>query len=415
MSARAGALAPESLTFLGHGGDLLERDAASAGYAVDHPRAVLSASASELSREVYCLQGIPIDAIGMDEVVRRIETAAATKSPFLISTPNVNFLIGSRRDVDFRESLLRSDLCPADGMPLVWIAKLTGVPIKKRVAGSDVFEVLKSARNPARRLKLYLFGGGDGTGKAAATALNAKPCGWKCVGRMNPGFGPVDTMSTNEIISEINASDADFLAVALGAAKGQAWLVQNHHRLRVPIRAHLGATLNFLAGTIRRAPPWMRACGLEWLWRIKEEPLLWKRYAGDGAALLNLMVCQVLPLAILTRWNRIFSGSKQQCLTIQMVQGSGDLVVRLSGIATEKQINQAISTFVRVAVSAPRAVTIDVSNLKTVDARFLGLLLVLWKLLRVQNVSFSVTGASRRLQTMFRLQGVGYLLSSQGL
>src|SRR5207249_9925712 len=155
-----------------------------------------------------------------------------------------------RRDMDLRESLLRSALCPADGMPLVWIAKLTGVPIKQRVAGSDIFEVLKAVRNPARRLKLYLFGGGDGAGAAAATALNAKPCGWRCVGRMNPGFGSVDTMSTKEIIDEINGSNADFLAVALSATKGQAWLLQNHHRLRVPIRAHLGATVNFLGGTV---------------------------------------------------------------------------------------------------------------------------------------------------------------------
>src|SRR5262245_21812289 len=162
MSARAGTLAPENLTLLGHGEALLQRDAATdRGYA-DHSTAALSAHANELSREVYCLQGIPIDAIDMPEVVRRIETAAATRSPFLISTPNVNFLIGSRHDEHFRESLLRSDLCPADGMPLVWIAKLTGVPIRKRVAGSDIFEVLKAAHDPARRLKLYLFGGGEG-------------------------------------------------------------------------------------------------------------------------------------------------------------------------------------------------------------------------------------------------------------
>jgi N-acetylglucosaminyldiphosphoundecaprenol N-acetyl-beta-D-mannosaminyltransferase len=396
------------------GDALRERRDAPDARAVDRSAAAVSVPANELSREVYCLQGIPVDAVDMTEVVRRIENAAATKSPFLISTPNVNFLIGSRRDEDFRESLLRSDLCPADGMPLVWIAKLTGVPIKQRVAGSDVFEVLKAVRDPARRLKLYLFGGGDGAATVAATALNAKPCGWRCVGRMNPGFGSVDTMSTNEIIDEINASNADFLAVALGAAKGQAWLLQNHHRLRVPIRAHLGATVNFLGGSVRRAPPWMRACGLEWLWRIKEEPHLWKRYGKDGAALLGLLVFQVLPLAIVTRWNQLFRWTERQGLAIETVQRDAAVILRLSGAATERHIKQAIAHFVGVVTSKPRAVTIDVSNLSTVDARFLGLLLILWKLLRAQNVSLQMTGASRRLRTLFRLQGVGYLLSSQG-
>jgi N-acetylglucosaminyldiphosphoundecaprenol N-acetyl-beta-D-mannosaminyltransferase len=382
---------------------------------VDPAADLMSAPARELTREVYCLQGIPVDAVDMPEVVRRIETAAAKKSPLLISTPNVNFLIGSHRDVEFRESLLRSDLCPADGMPLVWIAKLTGIPIKQRVAGSDVFEALKALRDPARRLKLYLFGGGDAAASAAARALNAKPCGWKCVGRMNPGFGSVDTMSTDEIIDEINASNADFLAVALGAAKGQAWLMQNHHRLHVPIRAHLGATVNFLGGSVRRAPAWMRACGLEWLWRIKEEPHLWKRYAKDAAALLNLMVSHVLPLAIMTRWKRLFRRTEQQGLAIGVARRDGDVTLRLYGAATEKHITQAISHFVSLVRSEPRNVFIDVSNLRTVDARFLGLLLVLWKLLRVQNVPLTIIGASRRLRTMFRLQGVGYLLSSHGV
>jgi N-acetylglucosaminyldiphosphoundecaprenol N-acetyl-beta-D-mannosaminyltransferase len=96
------------------------------------------------------------------------------------------------------------------------------------------------------------------------------------------------------------------------------------------------------------------------------------------------------------------------------VRRDGDLTLRLSGAATETHVKQAISSFVHVVTSNPRTVTIDVSKVRTVDARFLGLLLVLWKLLRVQDVPLQMTGASRRLRTLFRLQGVGYLLSRQG-
>ena len=92
MSARAGTLVPESLTLLGHGAALLQRDAAVDQGRAGHATAALSAPASELSREVYCLQGIPVDAVDMNEVVQRIETAAATRSPFLISTPNVKLI-----------------------------------------------------------------------------------------------------------------------------------------------------------------------------------------------------------------------------------------------------------------------------------------------------------------------------------
>ena len=93
MSARAGTLVPENLTFLGHGAALLQRDAAVDRGRAGHATAAQSAPASALSRKVYCLQGSSVDAVDVNEVVQRIETAAAARSPFLLSTPNVNFLI----------------------------------------------------------------------------------------------------------------------------------------------------------------------------------------------------------------------------------------------------------------------------------------------------------------------------------
>ena len=109
------------------------------------------------------------------------------------------------------------------------------------------------------------------------------------------------------IIDKVNASEADFLAASLGARKGQLWLHRNHRRLTIPIRAHLGAVINFQAGTVKRAPTWLRACGLEWLWRIKEEPHLWRRYAHDGWVLLGLIFTRVVPLAVANRWSRFKS------------------------------------------------------------------------------------------------------------
>ena len=92
-------------------------------------------------RDIYGLLGIPIDVTTMKKVVDRIETAAASAKPLLISTANVNFLTTSRKDSEFRASLISSDLCTADGMPIVWLSRLLGIPIKDRVAGSDLFDV----------------------------------------------------------------------------------------------------------------------------------------------------------------------------------------------------------------------------------------------------------------------------------
>src|SRR5580692_3482738 len=83
----------------------------------------------DLSREVYCMLGIPVDDIRMPSTVERIEAAIANKRPFLLSTPNLNFLMNSQSDASFRETLVFSDLCPPDGMPLLWIGRLIGIPL----------------------------------------------------------------------------------------------------------------------------------------------------------------------------------------------------------------------------------------------------------------------------------------------
>ena len=103
----------------------------------------------DLSREVYCILGVPVDAIGMNAVLRRIGSAFTAGTPFLISTPNPNSLI-SQLDREFREALILSDLCTADGMPIIWIAWLIGITIKKReiMMFIDEIERLRAVSRP---------------------------------------------------------------------------------------------------------------------------------------------------------------------------------------------------------------------------------------------------------------------------
>ena len=117
----------------------------------------VTAIGDDLGREVYCVLGIPIDATEMSSVLRRIDVAVTNAAPFLISTPNLNFLVNSLNNPEFRESLLQSDLCPPDGMPIIWITRLLGIPIKRRIAGSDIFEALRSRPRAAGPLKIFFF------------------------------------------------------------------------------------------------------------------------------------------------------------------------------------------------------------------------------------------------------------------
>ena len=366
--------------------------------------------ADDLSREVYGIAGLPVDAVNMATALDRIDAAADSGAPFLISTANVNFLITSRTDEQFRESVLLSDLCTADGMPIVWIARLFGIPINTRIAGSDLFEALKSEQRPPRRLKIFLFGGALGAAPAACEKLNSEPGGLFCAGWYDPGYCSIDDMSTDAILHAINSSNADFLAVALGAKKGQEWLLKNHDRIRIPIRVHLGATINFQAGSLKRAPKSVQKFGFEWLWRIIQEPKLWKtRYRDDGIALFRLLLTQIVPHLLLERWyRRILTGTARD-LVVTQTENRNSVVLSLIGAATAENLNRALPDFQRAA-AAHKPVIINLARTSLIDARFLGLFLMLNKRLKRQGLHLAFSEVAPRIKRIFRLSGFAYLL-----
>lgn len=364
----------------------------------------------ELSREVFGVLGVPIDALGLTASLRTLEAAIARGRPFLFSTPNVNFLVSSKAERQFRESLLLSDLCPVDGMPIVWIARLLGVPIKDRVSGADLFDALKLADGLERPLTVFLFGGADEIASQVGRALNARPRGLKCVGALNPGFGTVDEMSNDAIIRAINDSGADILAVFLNARKAQAWLLHNHDRLQIPVRAQFGATINFQAGVIKRAPSFLRSAGFEWLWRIKEEPYLWRRYWADGKSLVHLFLRCALPIAVDAAWARLRGAGQAEGLRLTLNEDDFAVTVGLSGFAVSRHVDDAISRF-REALACQKPIVVGLGATRLIDPRFFGLLLMVRKQLRNRGQALRFANLSPRLARAFRLNGFEYLLT----
>lgn len=360
----------------------------------------------DLSRNVYGLLGLPLDALNFPDLLRSVEGAVKSAAPFLISTPNVNFLVTSQRDDEFRESILQSDLCLVDGMPLIWIAKLLNIPVKERIAGSDLFGRLKSAARKSPPIKIFLLGGADGAAETVRNNLNSEGCGLRCVGALNPGFGTVEEISSTPIIDAINASGADILGVFFGAQKAQAWLMRNHHKIHVPVRAQFGATINFEAGTIKRAPRLIRSTGFEWLWRIKEEPYLWRRYWNDGRALLKLFLTSALPLAIESRLRR----RKSSGFAIKLRGDAPRCIIELEGDAVAQNVDHAIGVF-RRGLARKAHMLLDISEVRSIDARMFGLLLMLRKSLARNGLRLSVVGASTELRRAFRLNRFEFLLS----
>lgn len=362
--------------------------------------------ADVFSRNVHCVLGLPFDAVDLLQAAHMVGSAAANRERCILSTPNLNWVVACQHDSALRNSVIDSDLSVADGMPLVWVARWLGIPIRERVAGSAVFEVLRSSKT--QRLSVYFFGGPDGIAEVACQRLNHDAGSMTCAGYVSPGFGTVDQMSSPEIIQSINASRADFIVVALGARKGQEWIERNRAELAAPVISHLGAVVNFVAGTINRAPVWMQRFGMEWLWRIKEENSLWRRYFSDGVTFLRLLLTRVLPYRLLLLTHR--PGLRAQKSSPPDIHDQGDAIfIRLSGFLVAENLSQVRECFSRSAKSS-RNVCIDLAAVTFVDSAFVGLLLLLSGECRRRGRTLDVISPTARVRRILRYSCVEYLL-----
>lgn len=358
---------------------------------------------SHFDRNVVALLGLPFDVVDMEGAVALVRQAIHSHQRCFISTPNLNFLMAAQGDVAFRESVIQSDLSLADGMPLVWLARLLRLPIKERVSGAGLFEQLCAAPTP---VGVYFFGGPPGVAQRADERINqqAHP-GVVSRGYLDPGSGTVADMSRPETLEAINRSQAEFVIVALGAKKGQDWIQSNRVSLTAPVISHLGAVVNFAAGTVARAPVAWQRWGLEWLWRIKEEPALWRRYGGDGMRFLRLFLTHVLPHALFLR-----CPSAAARVPAQLVADPSG-VLRLQGAWGHEQL-QEFRQALKSAYGAPGQsllpLRIDLQGVTHVDSHFIGLLMLARSAF---DQTLQVQGASSRVKKIFDYHAASYLLA----
>lgn len=375
----------------------------------------------DFNRPVHCLLGLPFDANDLKESVKKVRAAVAGRRQLFISTPNLNFLVACQSDVAFRRSVIRSDLSLADGMPIIWFARLLRVPLPERVAGASLFESLsetpiKVGENP---ISVFFFGGPNGVAKTACEKLNESTTlpgenprrGVRCVGFESPGFGTVEEMSTTTTVQRINDSHADFVVVSLGARKGQEWIERNRRQLEAPVISHLGAVVNMVAGTIQRAPRWMQIIGLEWVWRVKEEPSLWRRYFNDGIALFRLLFTRALPLAWMIRCNRP-SPHQLDHSTVTVSHSEGCTHLSLNG-AWVLQNLLSIRRHLSQASSAQLDIELNLDNLTYADSAFFGLLLIAHGHQQSNGRRLSITAISNRGRQLLHYSCLDFLLITE--
>ena len=231
-----------------------------------------------------------IDNLSFDEAIETIDRMIQEKKGGYVVTPNVDHIVQLEKNQELREAYRCASLVLTDGQPLIWFSKLLKCPIKEKISGSDLFPRLCEL-SAKRGYTMFFLGAREGVAAKAAESLKQKYPGLQVNGIFSPAYGfEKDQGQVEEIWTMIREAAPDILIAGLGTPKQEIFLWQNREKLGGILAFGLGASFDFEAGEVKRAPKWMQKSGLEWIYRITREPKrLFRRYLTDGIQILPIV------------------------------------------------------------------------------------------------------------------------------
>lgn len=231
-----------------------------------------------------------IDNVSMSEAISIIDKLIEKKECSYVVTPNLDHIVIMETDKEFAEIYDNADLVVTDGKPLIWISKLLGTPIKEKISGSDLFPKMCQMCSK-KGYSVFILGAAEGVADRAAANLKKRYEGLQIVGTYSPPMGfEKNEAELSKIKELIIQAKPDVLAVSLGSPKGEKFVYKHLEEYNVPLGISIGATIDFEAGNVKRAPKWMSDHGLEWLFRITQDPKrLIKRYWNDAVKIIPII------------------------------------------------------------------------------------------------------------------------------
>lgn len=213
--------------------------------------------------------GVPFDSMKNNAALALVlEKIAGNGKHFFIATPNPEMLLEARKNASFREVLNKTDLNIPDGFGIMLAARVSGKPLKERITGTDLMQAV--CRHAPEKTKIFLLGAGPGIAEKTGKILEKRCPNIAVAGTHGGSPAPEEE---NHIRHLINESGAELLFVAYGAPKQEMWLARNlSHLTHVRVAMGVGGAFDFISGTVKRAPMWMRKLGIEWLYRLIKQP-----------------------------------------------------------------------------------------------------------------------------------------------
>ncbi|MBX7105262.1 MAG: WecB/TagA/CpsF family glycosyltransferase [Gemmataceae bacterium] len=248
------------------------------------------AGQAPINRPQSRVWGVPFSPVTFTEAVDAVENMVSAGRANFIVTANLHYAMLSAGDARLRDNNERAALVLADGMPLVWASRWRPVTLPERVTGSDLLPLL-CARAAERGWGVYFLGAAPGVAAEAAKNLTARFPGLRVVGIESPPFRALSKEEQDAQREAIRAARPAILFVAFGQPKGEYWVAENYEQLGVPCVMQIGASLDFAAGRVTRAPRWLQKIGMEWLYRFGTDPWrLGKRYLANAVFAARMLL-----------------------------------------------------------------------------------------------------------------------------
>lgn len=250
-----------------------------------------TAAPSTFAQPEYSVLGVSLKALEIPKLVSRMERWIDWgERGHCLNFANVHVVMEAQRDRAFRQMLADPAVFNVpDGMPLVWLGRLLGYVLERRVYGPDLMRTFcETAAHKGYRH--FFYGGAPGVPEQLAANIQDQYPGSNVVGIYSPPFRPLTQTEDDAVIEMINAARPDVLWLGLGCPKQEKWAYEHRSRLYVPVIASVGQAFDIYSGRVMQAPAWMRDNGLEWFYRLLTNPRrLWKRYLVYNSQFLFLL------------------------------------------------------------------------------------------------------------------------------
>jgi N-acetylglucosaminyldiphosphoundecaprenol N-acetyl-beta-D-mannosaminyltransferase len=239
--------------------------------------------------------GVRVHAVQIPDVVGRMRDWIAERDGcHFIAVTGMHGVTEAQREPYFKTILNEADLVVPDGKPLVWLGQRHGYPLQRRVYGPELMQTFCGVTGS--EFRHFLYGGVPGVPELLSGLLQQQ-FGINIVGQYSPPFRALSPQEDEEIIDRINVANPDVLWVGLSTPKQERWMYEHRRKLRVPVMVGVGAAFDLNSGRVKQAPTWMREGGLEWAFRLYQEPRrLWRRYLLNGSEFVWQVALELLSL-----------------------------------------------------------------------------------------------------------------------